>query len=47
MSRGAAPADDGDLPAGRGHAEACGLILADTKFEFGRTAEGIILADEV
>jgi phosphoribosylaminoimidazole-succinocarboxamide synthase len=30
-----------------GHAESCGLILADTKFEFGRTAEGIILADEV
>jgi phosphoribosylaminoimidazole-succinocarboxamide synthase len=29
------------------HAEACGLILADTKFEFGKTAEGIILADEV
>ncbi|MGA2352059.1 MAG: phosphoribosylaminoimidazolesuccinocarboxamide synthase [Terracidiphilus sp.] len=29
------------------HAEARGLILADTKFEFGRTAEGIILADEV
>lgn len=29
------------------HAEGCGLILADTKFEFGRTAEGIILADEV
>jgi phosphoribosylaminoimidazole-succinocarboxamide synthase len=29
------------------HAAACGLILADTKFEFGRTAEGIILADEV
>lgn len=28
-------------------AEARGLILADTKFEFGRTAEGIILADEV
>jgi phosphoribosylaminoimidazole-succinocarboxamide synthase len=28
------------------HAEARGLILADTKFEFGRTAEGIILADE-
>jgi phosphoribosylaminoimidazole-succinocarboxamide synthase len=23
------------------------LILADTKFEFGKTAEGIILADEV
>ena len=29
------------------HAEHCGLILADTKFEFGRTADGIILADEV
>jgi phosphoribosylaminoimidazole-succinocarboxamide synthase len=29
------------------HAEKRGLILADTKFEFGRTAEGIILADEV
>ena len=29
------------------HAEGCGLILADTKFEFGRTAEGIILGDEV
>jgi phosphoribosylaminoimidazole-succinocarboxamide synthase len=29
------------------HAETRGLILADTKFEFGRTAEGIILADEV
>ena len=29
------------------HAEGCGLILADTKFEFGRTAEGVILADEV
>jgi phosphoribosylaminoimidazole-succinocarboxamide synthase len=29
------------------HAVSCGLILADTKFEFGRTAEGIILADEV
>jgi phosphoribosylaminoimidazole-succinocarboxamide synthase len=28
------------------HAESCGLILADTKFEFGKTAEGIILADE-
>jgi len=31
----------------REHAESCGLILADTKFEFGRTGEGIILADEV
>ena len=29
------------------HAESCGLILADTKFEFGRTGEGILLADEV
>ena len=29
------------------YAEARGIILADTKFEFGRTAEGIILADEV
>ena len=29
------------------HAESCGLILADTKFEFGRTEEGIILTDEV
>jgi phosphoribosylaminoimidazole-succinocarboxamide synthase len=29
------------------HAESCGLILADTNFEFGRTAEGILLADEV
>ena len=29
------------------HAEARGLILADTKFEFGLTAQGITLADEV
>jgi phosphoribosylaminoimidazole-succinocarboxamide synthase len=29
------------------HAEEHGLILADTKFEFGRTADGIVLADEV
>jgi phosphoribosylaminoimidazole-succinocarboxamide synthase len=29
------------------HAETCGLILADTKFEFGQTAKGIVLADEV
>ena len=29
------------------HTESCGLILADTKFEFGTTPEGIILADEV
>ena len=32
--------------AGR-HAESRGLILADTKFEFGRTQDGIVLADEV
>jgi phosphoribosylaminoimidazole-succinocarboxamide synthase len=29
------------------HAGQRGLILADTKFEFGRTADGVILADEV
>jgi phosphoribosylaminoimidazole-succinocarboxamide synthase len=29
------------------HAESRGLILADTKFEFGATANGIVLADEV
>ena len=29
------------------HAESKGLILADTKFEFGRTQDGIVLADEV
>ena len=29
------------------HAESKGLILADTKFEFGRTDDGIVLADEV
>ena len=29
------------------HAESRGLILADTKFEFGRTPDGVILADEV
>jgi phosphoribosylaminoimidazole-succinocarboxamide synthase len=28
------------------HAEARGLILADTKFEFGRTPDGILLGDE-
>jgi phosphoribosylaminoimidazole-succinocarboxamide synthase len=31
----------------REYAEARGIILADTKFEFGRTSEGMILADEV
>jgi phosphoribosylaminoimidazole-succinocarboxamide synthase len=30
-----------------GHAESRGLILADTKFEFGRVGDHIILADEV
>jgi phosphoribosylaminoimidazole-succinocarboxamide synthase len=29
------------------HAESCGLILADTKFEFGTVDDKIILADEV
>ncbi|HZZ37729.1 MAG TPA: phosphoribosylaminoimidazolesuccinocarboxamide synthase [Acidobacteriaceae bacterium] len=29
------------------HAEKRGLLLADTKFEFGQTAQGIVLADEV
>ena len=29
------------------HAKSCGLILADTKFEFGRVGDHIILADEV
>jgi phosphoribosylaminoimidazole-succinocarboxamide synthase len=29
------------------HADEQGLLLADTKFEFGTTAEGIVLADEV
>jgi phosphoribosylaminoimidazole-succinocarboxamide synthase len=29
------------------YAESRGLILADTKFEFGKTGEGVILADEV
>lgn len=29
------------------HASGCGMILADTKFEFGRTPNGIVLADEV
>lgn len=31
----------------RAHAEERGIILADTKFEFGKTTTGIILADEV
>lgn len=29
------------------HAAAQGLILADTKFEFGQTVHGVVLADEV
>ena len=29
------------------HAEAHGILIADTKFEFGRDAKGLVLADEV
>jgi len=29
------------------HAQQKGIIIADTKFEFGRTAQGMTLADEV
>lgn len=29
------------------HARKCGILIADTKFEFGTTALGIVLADEV
>jgi phosphoribosylaminoimidazole-succinocarboxamide synthase len=29
------------------YAEMRGIIIADTKFEFGRTAGGLVLADEV
>jgi phosphoribosylaminoimidazole-succinocarboxamide synthase len=32
---------------GRDMAASRGIIIADTKFEFGRTAEGLILIDEV
>jgi phosphoribosylaminoimidazole-succinocarboxamide synthase len=32
---------------GREHAATCGLILADTKFEFGLDSDGPVLADEV
>jgi phosphoribosylaminoimidazole-succinocarboxamide synthase len=33
---------------GVAHAEACGIILADTKFEFGRLPDGrVLLIDEV
>ena len=28
------------------HAESCGILIADTKFEFGRTEDGILLGDE-
>lgn len=28
------------------HAEKCGIILADTKFEFGYTEDGLVLGDE-
>ena len=34
--------------AGAAHAERCGILLADTKFEFGLTADGeVLLIDEV
>ena len=33
--------------AGRDYARQRGIIIADTKFEFGQTAQGITLADEV
>ena len=29
------------------YAAGCGIIIADTKFEFGQTSQGLILADEV
>ena len=29
------------------HAATCGIIIADTKFEFGHSARGLVLADEV
>jgi len=29
------------------HVEQCGIILADTKFEFGQDEEGVLLIDEV
>ena len=29
------------------HAAARGILIADSKFEFGRTARGVVLADEV
>ncbi|MFQ5349828.1 MAG: phosphoribosylaminoimidazolesuccinocarboxamide synthase [Thermoanaerobaculia bacterium] len=32
--------------AGAAHAEACGMILADTKFEFGRVGDELLLIDE-
>ena len=41
-------ADAGALRAGAAHAERCGIILADTKFEFGLMPDGeVILIDEV
>ncbi len=32
--------------AGKKHAAGCGIIVADTKFEFGLTSKGLILIDE-
>ena len=47
-ARGAAPALDRDLRPRRRHARERGIILADTKFEFGRRPDGtIVLGDEV
>ena len=39
--------DAAHLQEGRDYARQRGIIIADTKFEFGRTAKGITLADEV
>jgi phosphoribosylaminoimidazole-succinocarboxamide synthase len=55
MERAIGAADAGELrrltlaiyAKASAHAESRGLILADTKFEFGRTHSGIVLADEV
>jgi phosphoribosylaminoimidazole-succinocarboxamide synthase len=37
----------GIYQAGADYAAERGIIIADTKFEFGRTAAGVVLADEV
>ena len=38
--------DAADLQAAAAHAESCGIILADTKFEFGWYGGDLLLADE-